>query len=323
MIGSVRRVVRPLQYTRIDRMTTSPGLSGGTPASIRRAAPVLCLLGAVALTACGAAAPTPPGSAAAQTPTPPTTSTPGPASEQATLTGDPRITGPLTAGVTHFVTCEEPSLSGAEIFAFESAADPSVGVFLTIRAGFINVRLASGSGAAYTERDFAGSGVKSFGAASGAHFSSSLSEATPVGTHKGAVEAITSIAGSVSCGTFTPGGGTVTVTGDTGDGTLSGSLTSTRVECGGSGQGSYAIVAGLSRVGSTPALINIDGGSGASPLYVTVSTASQTRQFSNSATGLVTFSAGGVAYHGTLTETAASGPGGHMVMVSGSVTCGS
>ncbi|MGA8521828.1 MAG: hypothetical protein WB807_02080, partial [Candidatus Dormiibacterota bacterium] len=270
------------------------------------------------------AAPTPPGSAAAQAPTPLTTSTPGAASEQATLTGDPRITGPLNAdGVTHFVTCDEPSLSGAEIFAFENAADPSVGVFLTIRRGFINVRLASGSGAAYTERDFAGSGVTSFGAASGAQFSSSLTEATPAGTHKGTVEAITSIAGSVSCGTFTPGGGTVTVTGDTGSGTLSGSLTSIRVECGGSGQGSYAIVAGLSRVGSTPALINVDGGNGASPLFVTVSTGSGAQQFSNSATGLVTFSAGVATYHATLTQTAAPGAGGHTVMVNGSATCGS
>ena len=307
-------------------MTTPLAVAGGTPmpASIRRAAWTLCLLGAIALTACGAAAPTPPGSAAAQAPTPLTTSTPGAASEQATLTGDPRITGPLNAdGVTHFVTCDEPSLSGAEIFAFENAADPSVGVFLTIRGGFINVRLASGSGAAYTERDFAGSGVTSFGAASGAQFSSSLIEATPAGTHKGTVEAITSIAGSVSCGTFTPGGGTVTVTGDTGSGTLSGSLTSIRVECGGSGQGSYAIVAGLSRVGSAPALINVDGGSGASPLFVTVSTASGAQQFSSSATGRVTFSAGVATYHATLTQTAASGAGDHMVMVNGSATCGS
>ena len=305
-------------------MTTFPRLAGAAPASTRRAASTLGFLGAIVLTACGAAAPIPTGSAAAQTPTPMTTSTPGPATEQATLTGDPRITGPLNAGgVTHFVRCDEPSLSGTEIFAFENAADPSVGVFLTIRAGFISVRLASGSGSAYTERDFAGSGVTSFGGASGAQFSSSVTEATPAGTHKGTVEAITSIAGSVSCGTFTPGGGTVTVTGDTGNGMLSGPLTSIRVGCGGSGQGSYAIVAGISHAGSAPALINIAGGSGASPLFVSVSTASGGEQFSNSATGLVTFPAGGVTYNATVTETAASGPGGHTVMVSGSATCGS
>jgi hypothetical protein len=303
-------------------VTTSPRLAGG--ASTRRATSTLCLLGAIVLTACGAAAPNPTGSAAAQTPTPLPTSTPGPSSAQATLTGDSRITGPLnTGGVTHFVRCDEPSLSGPEIFAFENTADPSVGVFLTIRAGFINVRLASGSGTAYTERDFAGPGVTSFGAASGTQFSSSLTEATPAGTHKGTVEAITSIAGSVSCGTFTPGGGNVTVTGDTGNGVLNGPLTSIRVGCGGSGQGAYAIVAGLSHVGSAPALINLAGGSGASPLFVTVSTASGAQQFTNSATGLVTFPAGGVTYNATLTETTASGPGSHTVMVSGSATCGS
>src|ERR1700680_148402 len=316
--------MRLLRYRRIDRMTICPRLAGGAPAPTRRAACTLCLLAAIALSACGAAAPIPTGSAAGQTPTPLTTSTPGPASEQATLTGDPRITGPLnTGGVTHFVNCDEPSLSGLEIFAFENAADPSVGVFLAIRAGFINVRLASGSGTAYTERDFAGPGVTSFGAARGAQFSSSLTEVTAAGTHKGTVEAITSIAGSVSCGTFTPGGGTVTVTGDTGNGMLSGPLTSIRVGCGGSGQGSYATVAGMSHVGSAPALINTAGGSGASPLFVTVSTASGAQQFTTSATGVVTFPAGGVSYNGTLTETAASGPGSHTVMVSGSAICGS
>lgn len=303
---------------------TFPRLAGRAPTPMRHAASTICLLGAVALSACGAAAPTPTETAAAQTPTPQPTSTPGPASEQATLTGDPRITGPLNGNsVIHFVRCEEPSLSGAEIFAFENAADPTVGVFLTIRAGFINVRLASGSGTAYTERDFAGSGVTSFGAASGAQFSSSLTEATPASSHKGTVEAITSIAGSVSCGTFTPGAGTVTVTGVTGNGMVSGPLTSIRVGCGGSGQGSYAIVAGISHAGSAAALINIAGGSGASPLYVTVSTATGAEQFSNSATGLVTFPAGGVTYNATVTETAASGSGGHTVMVSGSATCGS
>lgn len=303
-------------------MTNSPSLTDGAGTSTRRVAWTLCLLGTLVLAACGGTAA--PSNAPAQKPTPLTTSTPGPFSIQATLTGDARITGPLnTGGVTHFVTCDAPSLSGETIDFFESTADPVVGAFVTVRAGSINVRLASGSGATYTERDFDGSGVTSFGAASGAQFSTSLTDATPAGGNKGTIETISSISGSVSCGTFTPGSGTITVTGDTGNGMLSGPLTSIRVGCGNSG-GQYATVMGLSHVGSTPALIELAGGTRSSPFFVAVMTASGTQDFTNPATGLVTFPAGGVAYNATVTEQTASGSAGtHTLMASGTATCGS
>lgn len=261
------------------------------------------------------------GAARASTPsaTPLTTSTPGPASEQATLTGDPRITGPLTAGTVQFVRCEEPTLGGERIYAFENTADPTVGAFLTIGAGSIDVRLGSGSGAAYTERDFHGSGVTSFGAASGAQFVSSVTETTAAGGNKGTVEAITSISGSVSCGTFTPGGGAVSVDGATADGMISGALTSVRVTC--QTADKAALVAGLTTVGSTRGLVNLAGGVGPSPFFVSVTTAAGTRQYMEPvSSSAYTFSASGVTYHATATLSTSAGT--QSLTVSGTVTCG-
>jgi hypothetical protein len=297
---------------------------------MRRVALAISALGAVVVSACGSSAAPGSSSAAAQTPTPvatPTplpTSTPGPASEQGTLTGDARITGPLnTNGPVHFVNCDGPSLDGLTIQAFGYAADPSVGVFLTIRAGYIAVRLGSGSGTAYTERDFTGTGVTSFSPASGAQFSSSVTETTAAGGNKGIIESISSISGSVSCGTFTTGGGTITVAGDTGSGLIAGALTSLRVKCGTSQQGPFATVSGLTHVGSALALVNLAGGTAPSPFFVSVSTTSGFKQYKSTSTTAVTFpSSGVVTYNATTTESTASTNGIHTVTVSGTATCG-
>jgi hypothetical protein len=297
---------------------------------MRRVALAISALGAVALSACGSSAAPGSSSAGAQTPTPvatPTplpTSTPGPASEQGTLTGDARITGPLNSdGPVHFVNCDEPSLDGPTIQAFGNAADPSVGVFLTIRAGFIAMRLGSGSGATYTERDFTGTGVTSFSPASGAQYSSSVTETTAAGGNKGTVESMSSISGWVSCGTFATGGGTITVAGDTGHGTIAGALTSLRVGCGGSVDRPFATVAGLTHVGSALAVVNLAGGTLPSPFFVSVSSASGFQQFKSTSPTAVTFpSSGVVTYNATATEATASTTGIHTVTVSGTATCG-
>ncbi|HEX4578421.1 MAG TPA: hypothetical protein VH498_00315 [Candidatus Dormibacteraeota bacterium] len=273
------------------------------------------MLGASGLVACDSSDST----SSSGTPAARTTARPGPPSVTASLSGDARITGALTTGANDFVNCEEPSLVGEAIYAFQGTADPAVGTLLTIRDGHIAVRLGSGSGSSYTERDFIGTGVTSFGAASGAQFSSSLTEVTPAAQKKGTIESISSISGSVSCGTFAPGGGTVSVVGDTGNGMISGSLTSIRVVCLAPSSGRTAVVRGLTHVGSTPAIVEIGGGTGGNPLVVGESTASASNQFSSTATtGLLTFGANSVTYHATVTDTA----GTHSVMVSGTATCG-
>jgi hypothetical protein len=181
----------------------------------------------------------------------------------------------------------------------------------------------SGSGTTYTERDFTGSGVTSFSPASGAQYSSSVTETTAAGGNQGSIETITSIAGSVSCGTFTTGAGTIAVAGDTGNGMIAGTLTSLRVKCGTSPQGPYATVAGLTHVGSAPALVNLAGGTSPSPFFVTVTTAPGYQQYKSSSTTAVTFpSSGVVTYNATATESTASTTGIHTVTVFGTATCG-
>jgi hypothetical protein len=290
----------------------------------RGAAAALSVLGVLTMAACGGGG-TPSGSGAgpataSPTATPLTTATPGPSAIQGTLTGDTGISGPLTAGATQFVRCEEPTLAGEVIYAYESTADPKVGIFLTIGDGSIDVRLGSGSGTAYAERDFHGSGVTSFGAASGSQFSSSLTETTAAGGAKGSVETVSSISGSVSCGTFSPGSGTVSVDGQTPDGAITGELTSLRVTCLPGQQA--GVVSGLTHVGSTPALVDLAGGSGGNPFFVSVATAKSSRQYTEPPPAVAfTFSGSTITYHATATLT--TGTATSSVMVSGTATCGS
>jgi hypothetical protein len=293
-------------------------------ASTRRAGLAPLLFGAMVLAACGSSTTGTSSGAAAATPTPtaPPTSTPGPSSVQATLTGDPAVTGALVMGNVHFVTCQYPTLKGPSILAFRTATDMAIGVLLTLRQGSISVRLAEGSGTAYTERTFDGTGVTAFDAASGATFSSSLTESTPAGDHKGTLGAISSIAGSVSCGTSQAGSASITVAGNSAGGAVTGSPTQVRVACGSSAPGqNFATVTGLIQVGSTPAVVSISGGSQQSPLYVFLQTASATYSYTGSTAGSVTVTTSNATYNATVTETAPVA-GAHTLMVSGNATCG-
>jgi hypothetical protein len=305
-------------------MLTIRNLNNDVRASRRRIGLALPVFGALVISACGGNTSLTPTGAPATTATPAAaTATPGPASIQATLTGDASVTGPLVLANVHFVTCDSPSLKGESIFAYENATDSSIGVLLTIRAGAIAVRLARGSSTTYTERLFDGTGVTSFNPASGAKFSSSVTESTPAGTNKGTLGSLTSISGSVSCGTFTPGSGSVTVAGDTAGGTLSGALTSIRVLCGSNTAGGYVTVSGLSRAGSTPVMVSVLGGIGSATFYVVVQTATAGYQYSSTTAGIVTLANGHATYNGTAKETAAStGAAGRSVTVSGTATCG-
>ena len=239
-------------------------------ATRRGAGPAACLLGVLAVAACGSSS-TPGSSGSTGTPTP--ASTPGPSSVHATLTGDGGLSGALVAGTPHFVYCGEPSLSGPTIVAYENTADPTVGTLLSIRAGSILVRIARGSGTSYTQRTFSGSGVTHFDATSGAMFSGQRTESPEAGANKGTLGTISSISGSVSCGTYHAGGGSITIAGDTAGGALSGSLTEMRVLCITSGSGHFVSVSALGHVGSTTALLTVGGGTNGNTLFVGVQTA--------------------------------------------------
>jgi hypothetical protein len=189
-----------------------------------------------------------------------TTTEARPASEPPTasieLTGDAGLSG---AAGNPSVRCNFPDLEGLSIAVLAEAPDASTLIRVRLLPEKVTVVLSSGSGADYHERSFEGTGVTTFDAAQGAAFDSELTEtAAAAGATPGDLGALTSIEGTVACGDQTPGTSTVTITGDTAEGSLNAAvLDPVRVECTGSPDGDEVVVLGLVTVGSTRALVKI------------------------------------------------------------------
>jgi hypothetical protein len=267
---------------------------------------------ALALTACGGGGAGT--SSAAPTPTPSPTPLP-PAGGQFTETGAVKL---VTTVVPTGVTCSFPSLNGPEILMQVASIDGTEGGYITLTANTVFVRIGAGSGATYTQRNFSGTGVTNFDATKGAQFNAQLTDDTPSGQNKGTVGTVTAVSGSVSCGTKTAGGGTITISGDSSGGPISGALTSMLVKC--PAGAAFSIINGLTQVGSTPAAVEIGGGGGG-PYFASISTASVSYFFTSSAKGLYTLGNGHVIWNNAvLTQTSPSGAG--TITISGNATCG-
>ena len=250
----------------------------------------------------------------------PATATPAPtplppAGGQFTATG----TIPLGTAVTAaLVTCSFPSLDGPEITMRVSTADQSMGGFITLTSSTVYLRIGAGSGKSYTQRNFAGPGVTDFNATKGATFNAHLADITPAGQNAGTIGVVTAISGSVACGTKNPGGGTITIIGSSTGGAISGPLTSMLVGCP-VGQ-TFSLINGLTQVGSSPASVEIGGGSGGA-YFASISTSSTAYFFSSSAAELYTLGSGHVIWnHAVLTQTGTGGAG-HTITVNGDATC--
>jgi|HubBroStandDraft_6_1064221.scaffolds.fasta_scaffold00440_8 hypothetical protein len=269
---------------------------------------------ALTLTACGGGGGT---ASIAASPTPTPTPTPQPpAGGQFTDTGAVQLVATVAATE---VTCSFPSLNGPEITLQVATADKSMGGYITLTSSEVFVRIGAGSGATYTQRNFAGPGVTNFNATKGAQFNAQLADTTPAGQHTGTIGSITAISGSVSCGDKTPGAGTITITGSSTAGAISGPLTSMLVSC--PAGATFALVNGLTNVGSTPATVEIGGGGGQA-YFGAISTASTGLFFTSSAAGLYTLGNGHVHWNNaTLTQTGAGGAG-HTIVINGDATCG-
>jgi len=179
------------------------------------------------------------------------------ASATLTLAGDTTIAGALAQTV---VNCSYPTLDGVRINASGQSQDPTTTASISIGPKIVTVRLSAGVSPNYHERDFTGTGVTGFGAAQGAHLSGKLHEAPrPKGVTPGSIAAITSLSGDVTCGTQHVGQSTITVSGNTGDGTLTGPLQSVRVACFVAGDDNYVVVRGIARLGSKRAEVFVNG----------------------------------------------------------------
>lgn len=233
------------------------------------------------------------------------------------------MTGAIALGTTvtpDLVTCSFPSLNGLEITMQVSTADQSIGGFITLTPNKVYVRIGEGSGTTYTQRNFSGSGVTGFNASTGAKFNSQLVDDTPSGQSTGTIGALTAISGSVSCGDKTPGGGAIIITGNSSGGAIGGALTSMLVSC--PTGADYALINGLTQLGSTPASVEIGGGSDGEVYFASISTTTASYFFASSAASLYTLSAGHVIWsHAVLTQSG-SGADGQTITITGNATCG-
>ena len=131
--------------------------------------------------------------------------------------------------VSYEVDCNQPGLTGTSIFLLADASAAGVGFNIRLFSAKIVVEVASGSGKAYKDRVFTGTGVTAFNPAVGARISTRLTEARAVpGQKKGSLGALTSVKGSVSCGNQRPGSSTIIFSGGTAEGRVDGRLNPAR-----------------------------------------------------------------------------------------------
>jgi hypothetical protein len=275
------------------------------------------VVGAFALAACGGSGAAT-SSSTAPTPTPTVAPSPTPvppAGGQFTNAGTVQLASPVPAAG---VACSFPTLQGPEITIRISATNGSAGGFIDLTSSEVFVRIGAGSGAAYTQRNFSGSGVTNFDAATGAQFNAQLTDVSPAGQKKGTLGTITSISGSVSCGDKTPGSGTITITGTSTGGAISGPITSMLVNC--QGGASFAIINGLTTVGSAPATLEIGGTPGG--YFGSFQTASASYFYSSAASGLYTPGNGHVIWNNAVMTQTGAGGAGHTITINGNATCG-
>ena len=253
------------------------------------------------------------------TPTPAPTE--GPATMQITLTGDPAVAGSTSAGS---IQCNYPTVGGPVIVLYPQLASGGATARIELSSELVSVRYAAGSGKTYVERDFTGTGVTSFDAATGAQVDAAL-DGVANAAATGTLGAILSIKGSVDCGNQQPGRSTITLTGATAQGQLSGTaLDPVLVECDSGAQAASVQVAGVAMVGPITTLFVIvanDNGS------FSVSQEPQTGLsafYTGRSVKSVTLSAGGLHISADAIETlpAGSKETPHKITVSGDATCG-
>jgi hypothetical protein len=178
-------------------------------------------------------------------------------------------------------------------------------------------RYDSGSGATYVERDFAGTGVTNFDAAKGATIDSPLTEGPNQDAH-GTLGVLTSMSGTIDCGNQVPGSSTLTFSGPTPKGALSGGLSPVNVECVTNTFGKSVSVLGILQVGTTPTDMIMSVSPGTFSVYPVGA-----GFYRNTSTAVATLTATGAHIDGdVLEQNVAKGATAHTIHVTGDVTCG-
>lgn len=216
---------------------------------VRRIGASPIVLVVLAIAACGSSAPSATSPTVSPTPRGPS----GPPAAHFTLAGDAGLAGALGIGS---VECSAPGLNGGSIVLFVSPPNHNISIRMVVSADSVQLRVDSGSGSTYRERDFGGTGVTAFDAANGATIDSQLTETTTPKTATSAIGALTSISGSIDCMHQQPGSATVTFTGGSA-GVVSGGLTSARVLCLNSSSGDVVQIFGVGQAGASRELVGL------------------------------------------------------------------
>jgi hypothetical protein len=234
-----------------------------------------------------------------------------------TFRGDAGIAGTATNTTAR---CNWPDLDGIGIAVLATPFDARSLARVALDPGRVEVILGSGSGSDYHERAFEGTGVTSFDAARGARIDSSLTEtAATSGTTKGDIGVLTAITGSVDCGNQTAGNSTVTITGPTADGALTGAtLDPGRVECDETSEGTEVVGSGLVTIGTRKAHVVIGLTSGGD---VTLDVATSARSYRYAGTGGSSISPTGAHVRTNVVEKGGAAPA-RTLDLEGDLTCG-
>jgi hypothetical protein len=275
-----------------------------------RRAGVLWLTSVIALAACA-------------TPNTSTTSK-GPAVAKITFSGDPALAGAMTV---QDIECQTPTLNGTTINLYGLPhGQPANGLTasLTITSTFFVLRISGGSGQNLQAREFTGTGVANFTAASGANISGSVKDTTPAQVDKGKVGSISAVSGTIDCGNQTRGSSTIRITGSSADGPIDITPTDARVACTSGASGVYVTVNAVTTINGVRAVV-----------FYTI--APDSLQFAEEPVqgtphfyaaqqlphGSTQVSSTGARVDGVATETGSNSPTPHTVHLQGSATCGS
>jgi hypothetical protein len=229
------------------------------------------------------------------------------------------LAGPLTPTS---ISCAFPGLDGSTITVLARTVDPNAQTFIIVTGAAVRVRVASGSGKTYLERDFDGKGVSSYDAARGGHLDAALHESVVAKGGAKTLPAAMSIKGDIHCGGQTPGSSTIVLSGETGIGAIGGTLSSVRVRCATDTRGKVVTAVGIAKVGAKRALVFVDGQPNAFTLVVEPAGATTALVFKSSGNTAATTTGRSMHVSGNATDQPVAGQRAHTVHAAGDAVCG-
>jgi hypothetical protein len=242
----------------------------------------------------------------------------GPSTATLTIGGDKALAGRLTSTS---IRCAIPSLTGPQITVLASSVDPKAQTFIIVSRDGVQVRVASGSGTSYLQREFEGKGVGTFDAARGAHLNTPLREPNAAAGNANALPAATSLKGTIDCGGQRSGSSTIVLRGNTAKGPISGTLSSVHVSCTTYSGGKYVTAVGIAKVGTQRAVVFVDGQPKGLMVYIEPA-GTTALVYKSSASSAATTTARGMHVAGDAVEQRVSGRPPRTLHVSGDAVCG-